>query len=335
MEQGKTILRRSTDDKFRTIIELNTFWYYDQEYEDTYEGRINALKENLLLLRNRVQNEGLSVELVAEFLYKRGENGLKGVLALTGFSYEYLKRVITFIRISNNPELNALVYRDQWIDKGESNQIIGVQEWGYGHIQTKIRKDKYFRLGIATIFMEGASMGILSKALPLFYLKKLSCSKLNFEVEALLDSLVRYKEGGAYSAGKGKNPEQVIEKLLAENNIRYEKGDLSELIDNAPNKKRTMDFIIPDKFNPKVVIESSYMSTTASNQGDKSKTEIQIDGLIKQHYPDARFWGFVDGIGWYVRKQDLRRMVDAYEDVFTFHDQELERFQSQLLEVIK
>lgn len=106
------------------------------------------------------------------------------------------------------------------------------------------------------------------------------------------------------------------------------------MIENAPNEKRTMDFIIPDKRNPRVVVECSYLTTTSSGQGDKSKTEIQIDRLLKQHYPDAHFFGFVDGIGWYVRKQDLRRMVDAYEDVFTYHAQELDRFRSQLLEVL-
>jgi len=34
----------------------------------------------------------------------------------------------------------------------------------------------------------------------------------------------------------------------------------------------------------------------------------------------------VDGIGWYVRKGDLMRMVSAYDDVFTFHKEEIERF---------
>ncbi|MDO9579497.1 MAG: hypothetical protein Q7J06_02860, partial [Bacteroidales bacterium] len=68
-------------------------------------------------------------------------------------------------------------------------------------------------------------------------------------------------------------------------------------------------------------------------QGDKSKTEISIDSLIKEHYPEARFLGFVDGIGWYVRKNDLRRMVSAYEDVFTFHQEELERFKTKIEEV--
>ncbi|MBE7446700.1 MAG: hypothetical protein HS132_16305 [Planctomycetia bacterium] len=67
--------------------------------------------------------------------------------------------------------------------------------------------------------------------------------------------------------------------------------------------------------------------TTSSGQGDKSKAEISIDLLIKGHYPKAQFIGFIDGIGWYVRKGDLKRMVAAYEDVFTFYKEELKRFE--------
>jgi len=93
-----------------------------------------------------------------------------------------------------------------------------------------------------------------------------------------------------------------------------------------------MDFIIPNKKNPFVIIESSFLATTSSGQGDKSKTEISIDTLIKEHYPNAKFIGFIDGIGWYVRKGDLRRMVTAYEDVFTFHKDELIRFEKVLNE---
>lgn len=314
---------------------MNTFWYYNPEFEQTYEGHINALKENLLLLRNRVQSEGVSVELIADYLHKKGENGLRALLALTGVSNETLKRLVTFIRVCDNPELNALVYRDQWLQNdNEGTRVEGISEWGSDTIHRKINRDQYFRMGIANIFVEGASTDILSKALPLFNLKKFSFSKLNFDMEALLDTLVRYKESGSYSAKMDNNPERVIEQTLKDIGIGWETGDLSELINYASNVKRTMDFIIPDKTSPKVVIECSYMTTTASHQGDKSKTEIQIDGLLKQHYPDAHFWGFVDGIGWYVRKADLQRMVNSCEDVFTFHDRELDRFQTQLLKVL-
>lgn len=325
---------KTTDEKINTVIERNTFWFSDPKFEDTYEGHVNALKETLLHLKNRIEREGLSVELIADFLHKKGENGLKALLALTGISNENLKRLVTFIRISDVEELNALAYKDQWLEKNEVNHIENIREWGDNTILRKIHKDKYFRLGIANVFYEGATTVTLSKALPLFHLKKFSFSKLNFSIEALLDTLVRYKEFGSYNAKVDNNPERVVEQVLEGIGVVFETGDLSELIDNAPNQKRKMDFIIPNKRHPKVVIESSYLVTTSSGQGDKSKTEIQIDRLLKEYYPKACFWGFIDGIGWYVRKQDLLRMVTAYEDVFTFHEQELERFASKLLEVI-
>lgn len=74
-----------------------------------------------------------------------------------------------------------------------------------------------------------------------------------------------------------------------------------------------------------MIIESSYLITTSSGQGDKAKTEISIRGLIKNHYPKASFIGIVDGVGWYVRQGDLKRMVSAFDDVFTLHPDEMSR----------
>ena len=153
-----------------------------------------------------------------------------------------------------------------------------------------------------------------------------SISKLKFEIPEMIDTLIRYKGKGSYSGIKENNPEALIENILSDLGVTFEKGDLSELVINAPDNKRTMDFILPNKGSPRVIIESSFLATTSSGQGDKSKTEISIDTLIKRHYPRAHFIGFVDGIGWYVRKGDLQRMVTAYEDVFTYHKDELERF---------
>jgi len=253
-------------------------------------------------------------------------------LALTGFSNEYLKRLTTLIRIVNDTELDKLVMKEKWFKETKTDNI---QEWSDSTILKFIKKDKFFRKGLINIFFEGASIPFLANTIPLFELKKLSISKLKFEIHELIDTLIRYKEKGSYSGKKGNNPETLLVNLLMQLGIEYEFGDLSELINNAPDNKRTMDFIIPNKDNPKVIVECSFLATTSSGQGDKSKTEISIDALIKQHYPNAKFIGFVDGIGWYVRKGDLKRMVSAYEDVFTFHPDEIKRFENLLFETLK
>ncbi|MCD6501756.1 hypothetical protein J7L01_04090 [bacterium] len=75
-----------------------------------------------------------------------------------------------------------------------------------------------------------------------------------------------------------------------------------------------------------MLVECTYATTTSSGQGDKSKAEIGMRRLLKQYFPRAAFLGFVDGIGWYVRKNDLERMICAFDDVFTFHEKEIARF---------
>ena len=60
--------------------------------------------------------------------------------------------------------------------------------------------------------------------------------------------------------------------------------------------------------------------------GDKAKTEIEVAGDIRVRYPGTLFVGFVDGIGWYVRRNDLAKLVAAFDNVFTFKQAELNRF---------
>lgn len=324
-------MEKSVDEKFQTVIQKNTFYFFNSSFEENYEGYINSLKETLLIVKNKVETEGLKKEIF-EWLLTDKENGLRALLALTGFSNEYLKRLTTIIRIVDNPELNKLVYKEKWYNEKSPDNI---KEWTDSIILKQIQENEYFRKGLVNIFFEGASIPFLANTIPLFELKKLSISKLKFEIPELIDTLIRYKEKGGYSGMKGNNPETVVAEILDRLGITFETGDLSELITNAPDNKRTMDFIIPNKKNPIIIAESSFLATTSSGQGDKSKTESSIDILIKEHYPKASFIGFVDGIGWYVRKGDLKRMITAYEDVFTFHKDELKRFEKLLIETFK
>jgi hypothetical protein len=319
-------MMKSVDQKFRTVIEKNTFYFFNPLFEEKYEGYLNSVRETLLILRNEVETKGLKKKIF-ERLLAENENGLTAMLALTGFSNESFKRLITLIRVVDNRQLAKLSLRENW------NQFQGsenISEWSDDKIAGMLQKNEYFRIGIVNLFFEGATIPFLANTIPLFELKKLSISKLQFDVSAMIDTLVRYKEKGSYSGKKDNNSETVIADILASSDITFEKGDLRELIANAPDTKRTMDFIIPNKQHPRIIAESSFLVTTSSGQGDKSKTEISIRQLIKKHYPKAKFIGFVDGIGWYVRKEDLKRMVAAYEDVFTFHKDELGRFERML-----
>lgn len=324
---------RNTDDKINTVILRNTFWLNNKVFEEGYEAHINALKVTLLVLRNQVQNQGLTKELIENLLLEK-TNGLKVLLALTGFSNENLKRLITFIRAVDDEELSKLCYQDQWREEAELNAST-VSEWSDSKIEKEVQECVNFRKGIVNLFFEGSTVPVLSKTLPLFELKKLSICKLSFDPDAMIDTLIRYKEKGSYSGQAQNNAETVIKNLLNEMKINSESGDLDKLKEHAPNEKRTMDFIIPSREDPQIIIESSYLKTTSSGQGDKAKTEIAIRNLLAEHYPNAHFWGFIDGIGWYVRRKDLQRMVEAFEDVFTLEESELKRFSELLTTILR
>jgi len=317
--------------KYNTVISKNTFYFYNPVFQEKYESYINSINETLLVFANQIERQGLSKNIIENLLLEK-ENGLRALLALTGFANESLKRLITVARVSNNKELSSLLYKEKW---AVEKDIVNLKEWSDNKIINLIKTNEYFRKGIVNLFFEGGTTLFLAQTLPLFELKKLSISKLKFEMPSLIDSLVRYKEKGSYSGQAENNPEYFIAEILNNDNITFEKGDLTELFINEPVEKRTMDFIIPNKKSPKIIIESSFLVTTSSGQGDKSKTEGNIKKLIAKYYPEAKFIGFVDGIGWYVRKNDLLRMVTAYDDVYTFHKNEIERFKNYLKKSVK
>jgi hypothetical protein len=325
---------KSPEEKYLNVIKNNTFYYYDEEFESEYEKHIFSVREAIIYLRNEVANRGCKKEVFEDFLGSKRDLGLKALLAVTGFSNEGFKRLITVVRIVDDQEVSRLVYKEKWAGTKTvlQEETPEVTEWGTEKIEALVRDNEHFRKGVVNIFYDGSGVEFFRKVLPTFEFQKFSLEKLRFDMSAIMDTLARYKEKGSRSAKKMNNPESLVHEILDRHNISYDRGDLAELITNANITKRSMDFIIPDKKNPRIIAESSFLVTTASGQGDKSKTEVGVSGLIKQHYPNATFIGFVDGIGWYVRKRDLKRMVQAYEDVFTYHSDELQRFEKLLID---
>jgi len=48
------ISKPTTESKFKLVIDKNTFYLYDRDFEEKYEGYISSIKELLLVLRNKV-----------------------------------------------------------------------------------------------------------------------------------------------------------------------------------------------------------------------------------------------------------------------------------------
>ena len=213
---------KSTQEKFEIVINQNTFYFFNKKFEEKYEGYINSIKEILLFLKNKIQTDGLRKEFFEDLISKK-ENGLRALLALTGFSNEYLKRLTTIIRVVSVPELDKLVFKEHWPKETDTSDV---REWSDGKIASLILENQNFRKGIVNIFFEGATVPFLVNTMPLFELRKLSISKLKFEIPEMIDTLIRYKEKGSYSGIKENNPEIVIESILEKLKIPFDRGDL-------------------------------------------------------------------------------------------------------------
>lgn|GEM_PF-110865 len=323
---------RDLAEKLDTVLKRNTYFYYNQSFEDSYENDIHGLKQLLLTIKSNVSKQNVDPKEAFCRILETNSNGLEAVMALTGLSQEYIKRLISFIRIVQDPELDALVNAEDWRQTGLEGPSF--REWSTARIQAMLRQNPEFRDGLVNLLFEGATVKSLSDVLPTFELKKLDRNKLTFDGNAMIDTIVRYRQKGSRAASAANNAENAIRELLDEISVTYESGDLPLLKRYAEFEKRSMDFLIPCAAKPKLIVECSYLVTTSSGQGDKSKTELAVAKLIKRHYEDALFVGIVDGIGWLVRRQDLRRMVEAYDDVFTLHSTETNRFKSFVKEAL-
>ncbi|MGI8467287.1 MAG: hypothetical protein ACR2N3_02435 [Pyrinomonadaceae bacterium] len=103
-------------------MKKNTFYFFNTEFAETYEGYLITLKESLLLLKNEIETDGLRKEIFADFLADK-ENGLDALLALTGFSNESLKRLITLIRVADNSSLSKLTLKEEWCPKEDLEMV--------------------------------------------------------------------------------------------------------------------------------------------------------------------------------------------------------------------
>ena len=59
---------KTVEEKFRTIIEKNTFYFFDKQFAESYEGYLITLKESLLLLKNEIETNGLRKDIFVDFL---------------------------------------------------------------------------------------------------------------------------------------------------------------------------------------------------------------------------------------------------------------------------
>lgn len=252
----------SSEEKFDTVILKNTFYFQNVEFEEYHEGHISSIAQNIFLLRNKIEREGLKESVLLRHITEV-EDGIDAILSITGFSKESLQRLVTFIRVTDDKTLSQLVNKASWPNEDFKT------EWNLDKIKSTIKTNKKFAEGIVNLFFRGSTVPVIKKVLPLFEFKKLDINKFSFSIESLVDTIIRYKTKGSYKAAREGNPEVVIEQILTDHKLSFEKGKFR--IPEAGNIPRTMDFIVPNKTSPKLIIECSYSVTTPQEWETKQR----------------------------------------------------------------
>ena len=103
-------MTRSNQEKYDTVIQKNTYYFVNDSFESEYESHIVLIRDTLLNLQREIKNVGATKELFVKVIMEK-EIGLTSLLALTGVSNEFFKRIITLIRIVDDQELSKLVDR--------------------------------------------------------------------------------------------------------------------------------------------------------------------------------------------------------------------------------
>ena len=86
---------------------------------------------------------------------------------------------------------------------------------------------------------------------------------------------------------------------------------------------RNLDFVIPHRMMPHVLVEVGVFETTARELSEKSLVEARLLGQIESEYPEAVVVRVVDGIGWIARGgRDLDNLLAGAHYVLTQSDLE-------------
>ena len=195
------------DIKYNTVIEKNTFYFVNSEFEEEFDAKtLNNIRVLILNLKNDIENTGFKKKLFVNFI-QNNNFGLKALLILNGISNETLKRIITIARIVKDKDLSKLFNIEHWnlVDNNDD-----IEEFSDRTINSLIKNNTKFAEGIINLFFEGASNTFLYNTLPLFELNKLNLKKLKFDKDEMIDTLIRYNQKGSYSARKENNPETIL-----------------------------------------------------------------------------------------------------------------------------
>jgi hypothetical protein len=158
----------------------------------------------------------------------------------------------------------------------------------------------------------------------------LSASKNREEpIIRYLQELYKLVSRGEQKAFEGYGYENVLLEYFSAHGIMAE-GTSSEKEKTPEDLCRNWDIYIPNKFQPRIVIECMYNVTTSSGQTNKCKAILEC--LPRLNKKGIRVFVLMDGAGWIARKSDAKKLIEEEKIcVFTFNKSNLETITELIL----
>lgn len=263
--------------------------YKIPELEEAIRQRVETIVIDLLAF----EPEKDPVKNLTRFLQK-DPNFLGVLLALTNLSQEKFLRILTAERFATG-------------DYGK--------EWNAKQIYQMMQRDEGFTERIARLFLEGRNSHVLVRQVADFYLAQLSLPENWASVirdRSVVENVIRKKLAGEYTDRKGEAIEALIraklEQIREGYGVENEHGQVKFL-------GKEVDHVIPSLGEPCILVMTSYMETTSSNQTARANEQQamyqKVIGENVRYGIKRVFVNVVDGAGWLARRSDLRKLYDG------------------------
>lgn len=292
-------IKRPRKPSFEEFKKTYTPFFISDSYENQVDAEIDAIVETL---HEKMEKIGDEEGLLAYI--KSDVESLANILSLLGFSAEKFTRIISMFRMDAGDNFNT--------------------EWKLSRIRTEVIANEDFAKKVCRLLLNGAADVEFRESIPKFYLDNLVLDDTalgQLADKTRLKRLVKQKRDGKYNNDVGDNVENLIEdrlKMLEEKyGVTYDREKFVTWI------ARNMDFCIPSKEDPHVIIEVSYQITTASAQTTKREVEVKTSEEIRRHNiqnnKDIAFVNFIEGGGWLGRQSDMKRLVHCSDYVININ----------------
>ncbi len=303
---------KTVEEKLATFANNITFYLADSKYDKDLESALDDTVEWV---------KATGRDLTAAKLYQLMEEDPVGtfnfVRLAAGVSMESIKNLFVA------PRMLPKRVRDQldvanWPEKYKD---------GRGNVTVGLRESREIRRGLASLFVHGKDIN------PVFCQKeeqkKYSLRGIHDLANSPDSTIRRTIEGRIRTTFRNQRSlrhEEIVRKILSELDIPYASGISDNLL-------RNMDCLVPNGENPQIAIECTWFDTTSSSQGDKAKAFARTVELMREENPNLKVYLFVGGAGWLRRQSDLKIMLEAVDDVFTYTRSQLRRFADTVREM--